>query len=389
MIRKTACFVLLIILTLLTGCWDNRPVPDLSIVTGVGIDRSADDKIEITLQIINKSGSHGSSFDSFTSKKPSSTVTVGAKGDTIFEAVNNLKPSLGEMIYFTHVQLMAIGEDAAKEGFEPIWDYFERDHEMGSNFSVLVVKNGTSKSVLEAEPETEMISAVQIAKASEQKTYGENVGIRSFEVTELLGQPLTGIVTGVIDAGEAKSLKDMKVEGGAVFKHGKLVGYLDNNEARGLLFASGKIKNAVLTIANSAEEGKRVSIEVISSACKLKAVLTDGKPKFSIEVTASGNIGEEQGGVDLTDRKKVKALVSETVAVIEDSIRATIKKSQKELDSDILNFNDRLYKHDYHNFVKIKDNWEELYRDADFSITVDFLIEKSGVIKKPAFVISK
>ncbi len=385
MLRKTVCFFLLMTLTLLTGCWDNRPVSDLSIVSGVGIDKSADDKIELTVQIIDKSGSQESSSVSLSSKSASPTITVSAQGDTIFEAVNNIIPSLGETIYFTHIQLMVIGEDAAKEGLAQIWDYFERDHEMGRIFRVLVVKDGTAKSVLEAKPETEKIGALQIAQASEQTTYGKNVELLSFKVTELLGQPLTGIVTGAIVAGEAKALKDMKVEGGAVFKHGKLIGYLDSNDARGFLFASGKIRNTILTITNPAEEGKLISIEVIRSTCKLTAKLIDGKPMLGIEITAAGNIGEEQGGVDLTDKNEIKVLESEAKAMIEDNIRAMVEKSQKEFESDILSFNDLLYKNDYHAFSKIKDTWEELYRDTDISIKADLSIKMPGVIKKPAF----
>jgi spore germination protein KC len=368
----------------LTGCWDNRPLSDLSIVAGVGIDKSADGKFLVTVQILDKSGSQVSSSE-YDSEK-STTGVVGAAGDTIFEAISNIVPRMGDTLYFTHVQLMVIGEDVAKEGLDHIWDYFERFHETGRIFSVLVVKNGTAKSVLEAKPGTERIGALQVAQASEQTIYGENAAILSFTVTELLSQPLTGIVTGVIDAAAgATSLKDMIVEGGAVFKHGKLIGYLDNDESRGFLFASDKIKNTILTIANPAEDGKLVSIEVIRSSCKLTAEIADGKPKLCINVTAAGNIGAEQGSIDLTDKDKIKSLESETEALITDNIRAMTGKSQKEFHCDILNFSDMLNKHEYSSFNNIKDNWEELYSDADISIKAEFSITKPGVIKKPAF----
>ena len=62
-----------------------------------------------------------------------------------------------------------------------------------------------------------------------------------------------------------------------------------------------------------------------------------------------------------------------------------LKKSQKTFDSDILGFNDLLYKHHYKDFEKIKDNWDKLYGDADIDIKVQFTIKRSGMITKPAY----
>lgn len=383
MLKKTVCVALIFMTVLLTGCWNNHEIIDFAIVSGEGIDKAPDGNIELTDQLINttKSGS----MTSGSSQSSGSTVTISSEGVTMFDATRNMIPKLSQKPFYSHVQLMVIGEDAAKEGLGKIWDLWDREQESSEKIKVIVVKNGTAKSVLEAKSDLEEIGAVAVANSLENKEYGKNILMPAYKVSELLSHSLTGIVTGVINPGRATALKDMKVEGGAVFKHGKLAGYLDNEQTRGYLFAADQVQNLILTIDNPKEKGKLVSIEVENSSSKLTAELVGGRPKFDIEITAAGNIGDEQGSADLTDAESLKTLESETAALITDNIISMAEKSQKVFDCDILNFSDFLYKHQYSDFKKIKSNWNELYKNAETSIKVEFSIENSGVILKPAY----
>jgi spore germination protein KC len=384
-LKKTACVILALMTVMLTGCWNNRNITDLAIVTGIGIDKASDGNVEFTAQIISPSKSGGSQSGSGSSQSSGTTINVSAEGATVFDAARNLIPSLSQKAYYAHVQLLIIGEDAAKNGLDKIWDFFERDHETNKTMRAIVAKNGTAKSVLEASADVDQIGAVEVANTMDNTAYGKNIGTISYKVTELLSQPLAGIVIGVINPSGATALKSMKVEGGAVFKYDMLEGYLDNDQARGYLFAANQLKSSILTIANPKEAGKLVSIEVINSSGKLTAELVNGKPKLGIEVTAKGNIGEEQGSEDLTDDKNVKTLTSEAETLIKENIKDMADQSQKVFDCDILNFNDILYKHHYSDFEKIKGNWDELYRNADINIKVQFLLDRHGMIKKPAY----
>jgi spore germination protein KC len=385
MLKKAACIIVLLMTVTLSGCWNNRNITDLAIIAGIGIDKAADGNIECTTQIVSSTKPGDSQSGSGTTQSNGSTLTISSEGATMFDAVRNQVPKLSLKGYAAHIQLMVIGEDMAKNGLDNIWDFFERDHEVNRTLKVVVVKNGTAKSILEAKADVEQIGAVEVADTLESTAYGKNIGMFGYKVTELLSQPLIGIVIGVIDPCGATALSKMKVEGGAVFKHAKLAGYFDINQTRGYLFSSNQLHSTILTIANPKEAGKLVSIEVISSESKLTADIKGGKPKFDIEVKTKGNIGDEQGSTDLTDDKDIKALTSEAEALISENIRDMIETSQKEFDCDVLNFNDMLYKHNYSDFEKIKNNWDELYMNADISIHVQFTIDRPGIINKPAY----
>ena len=384
MIKKTVCIIFALLTVLLEGCWNSHDITDLGIVTALGIDKAADGNIELTAQMIAASNQDTSQSGS-SQRGSKSTIEVSSEGTTMFEAARNMIPKLSKKAYYAQIQLVVISQSIAKEGLDKIWDFFERDHEVDRLFRVVVVNNGTAKSIIEATAPAESIGSVEISDTIDNTSFGKTVKIQAFSVSELLGEPLTGLVTGVINPEGTQKLTDMKIEGGAVFKKAKLAGFLDADETRGYLFASNQIKNTILTIASPKEIGNQVSIELIGSNGKLTVDLINGKPKLGIEIKAYGNIGDEQGSADLTDLDDVKKLESESAALISENVREMLKKSQKTLDSDILNFNDMLYKHNYNDFEKIKGNWNKLYADATISIKVQFLIKRSGIIKKPAF----
>ncbi len=385
MLKKITCVVLVIMMIFLTGCWNNSSITKLSIVVGMGIDKAPDGGIDYTVQLYNPSNSSSSQSGSGSPKSSGSTVTITSKGETPFDAVRNILSYEGKKPLYSMAQVMVIGEDAAKEGLDEIWDLWERNHEISNDVRIIVVKNGTARSVLEAYAELSQIGAVEVAEAVDNKAYGKNVKSMSFEVSRLLGQPYAGIVTGCIDPSGAPELKKMKVEGGAVFKNAKLEGYLNKDETRGYLFAKNQITSTILVVQNPKEPGKLVTFEVFRSKSKLTAEMVDGKPKLGIEITTRGAFGDEQGSADLTGPKEIDSLELEAEDLITENVKAAITKSQKMFQCDILNFSDELYGHHYDKFEKTKGNWDELYSDADISVKVDFSIDNSATMKKPAF----
>ena len=388
MMKKTACIILTLTMLSLGGCKNNRDINDLAVVTAIGIDKTADGKIEFTVQIIGptqKSGSQAQMSSDSSGGGGNMAISATSEGSTTFEAARNIIPQLSKKIYFSHLQLLVIGEELAKEGLDKFWDFFERDHEVNRQFRVIVAKGGTAKSIIEAAPVIEKLSGVEISETIDNTAYGKNIKILGYEVSKLLSEPTAGLVVGAIDSCGAKKLTDMRVEGGAVFKNAKLVGYLDDDEARGYLFASNQMRSTILTIENPCEPGNLVSIEVVGSSGKLKSDIHNGKLKFTIEITAYGNLGDEQGSADLSSVENVKKLEQESEVLISSNIMDMLQKSQKTFDADILNFSDLFYKHHYEDYEKIIGSWDKLYEDADIDVKVQFTIKRSGMITKPAY----
>ena len=59
--------------------------------------------------------------------------------------------------------------------------------------------------------------------------------------------------------------------------------------------------------------------------------------------------------------------------------------SQRDYDVDVFNFNHLLNCNYYAGFRKISKSWDTVYRNAKVSVTAQFHMSGSGLIKKPAF----
>lgn len=383
--------VLLSMVLLLSGCWNNRPITSLAIVVGIGFDKAPDGNILLTAQVVipSKLSGQGAGSGGSGSGQQSgggAEINVSAKGETSFDAARDLITELNRKAYFAQVQLLVVSEAIAKNGLDEIWDFLERDNEFSRTMRVIIVKDSTAKALLEARPSIDKLNAIEITDTLDSNVaFGKSVEIQSFQLTELLSRPLTGIVLGTIDTKDSDDLTKMDLEGSAVLKHGALIGYFTPNQTRGYLFATNKIKSTILVIPNPEEKNKKISLEVIRSTGKIDARIEKAKPILSINVKAFGNLGDEQGGVDLFNDKDIKKIEDEAAALIADNVNSAVSVSQKDFDSDIFNFNELLYANYYSDFQKESKNWDALYRNAKVHIVAQFHFDRPGLIKKPAY----
>jgi germination protein, Ger(x)C family len=385
--KKIVCVLISVFSAfLLTGCWNNRPITDLAIVLALGFDEAPEGNVLLTAQVIIPSKLSMTGTGTAAQSGESADLNVTVQGKTTFDAVRNLLTVFNRKAYFGQVQLIAIGEKMAKEGVDTIWDFMERDNEFSRTMRVVVVQNATAKTLLEAKPSLERLNAVEIEDTLDSDiAFGKSVDMMAFQLTELLGKPRTGIVTGVIQGNDSGELTKMDAEDSAVLKHGKLVGYFTSNETRGYMFAMNMIKSTILVIPNPEQKDKSVSLEVIRSTGTINARMENGKPVLSIDVKTTGNIGDEQGSADLFNDKDIRQIENEASALIKDNVDAAVAVSQKDFDSDVFDFNQLLYCNEYSAFQKISEKWDEMYRDAKVSVAVNFRLDRPGLIKRPAY----
>jgi len=89
-------------LFLLTGCYDNIELDNLSIITGVGIDY-LDDEFKLTYEILS---------DTKTEENTALlSYSVSGSGKTISEAFTNTNYSVSKKAYFSHLKLLVLSEE--------------------------------------------------------------------------------------------------------------------------------------------------------------------------------------------------------------------------------------------------------------------------------------
>lgn len=378
--------LILSITLMLTGCWNNRDLTDLAIMTGIAFDKGEDGRFEITVQIVKPEAMKTSGEGGGSEKKAFNNVS--STGETVFECARNLIAKINKKVYFGQVQLMVISEDFARDGVSKIFDLFERDTETRRRADLIIAKGMEAKTVLESESRMSRLPATHETEALEaSRHFGKTLKVTFIDALKVLNKEEYSFVLPTINkinnTGKVFQ-EDLLTEGSAVIKKDKLVGFLGPLETRGYLLADDKIETTIINIPSPLHSNKITSIEVIRTKGKTISKIVDGKPVLSIEVTAEGNIGEQQEKADLTKPDMVKALEDTVQKEMKDEINNAVKITQKEFKSDVFGFIDEIYRNYYSDWTKSFHNWSNIYSQTPVKIEVKFKIRRSGLIREPA-----
>src|SRR5699024_7978709 len=141
-------------LSLLMGCWDKNELNKLAIATGLAVDKT-DDGYQLSVQIVNPGEVSPQANASGTTP-----ITVRSEqGETMYETIRRLSLTNSRRIYTSHLRLLVISEEAAKEGITEILDYLSRDKDFRADFFIVIAKQSKAKDILKIQTITETISA--------------------------------------------------------------------------------------------------------------------------------------------------------------------------------------------------------------------------------------
>lgn len=373
--------VLSMVLLLLTGCWNNRDLTEINMVVAMGVDRSEDGKVLVTVQVVEpaaiQSTASGKGKGGVTQPKP--VFVVSYEGETVFDALSSMLSEVDNELFLSTAQILILGERLSKNGINEVLDFFQRDHEVQYKMDVLVAKGVTPEEILKMETDIDSIPAVYI-KGTIENTVSRAKVKRTMliDLIKDMGdngkQPVIGQIT---KAGEKK----VRTESAAVFRDGKLAGWLDQYATRGYLFATGEVKSTIVNIP--ADNGK-ISMEVIRSKGKVNAEFKNGEPAMlTIQVVLEANVGEYEGKGKLDspdDLHKLEEILGEEV---KKEIRMALDLAQNDYSSDIFGFGTQVHKYHPQYWKKVKDDWNEVFSRLPVEIKVDAKVRRTGDIKDP------
>lgn len=373
---------LLLVLLITPGCWDNRDFSKIVFVAAMGIDKTKDNGIELTLQIIKPQ-----SYKSDQGEKSNSQNSVWVEsftGKTVMDAVRNALSTTNRQPNYSQVLILVIGEDLAKEGIMEALDLCARDHEIQKKIRVLIAKGSTAKKILSLGSSLEAIPAVHISEVLDNEAASPiRRKVELFDVLKDLGSPGINPTIGVIEPpDQGNMLKDVRVNGVAAFKLDKLVGYLNPEQTMGLLFVLNKIKGGVLNIPHPFNPSKQMTIEIKSSKTDIEVTGYDNQPILKIKVNLQGNIADAEGVPGVLNKEKAEVIEQEAAAKVKEIIEDAIKTSQQDLKSDIFGFGKYIWQKDPQSWAVIKDHWDDDFSQAQLEIEVKAKVKTPGLIMK-------
>ena len=263
--------VFFILVLLLSGCWNYREIDRLAIVAGVAVDKGINHKYLVTLEIINFNSGKESEIES---------KMVSGEGNSILEAIRNSYTILGRMGYWNLTRIFIISQDVAREGILPIIDLLNRSPLTRITITILISKENTAREVLTAQSLNQPIRSFQIEDAFgvQQQALSKTMEIQVYQVINAIGGEGTALFLPTTGAIINNGQPAIELSGTAVFKQDRLVGLLDGEESKYVLFIRNKVQEGIL-VENMEQGTKRtiISLKIKANQTKITPVLEKGK----------------------------------------------------------------------------------------------------------------
>lgn len=390
--RKLALLLLILIPLFLVGCWDMREINEIGIVEAVGLDFIRDtNKYTVTVQIVNSKGSSSSSEKGGLSE----SVWIGsAEGSTIFEAIRNLSKISSKRITWSHNTIIVIGESFAKNDITPAVDFFTHSPELRMKTTVVVSK-GDAKKYIASKAGLDSLTGISLANIAKQsKLPAVSLETDMLSLNSEFSSDYSQILLSAVnfeksvltsdDSNKVNEISTIILEGAAVFKKNKMIGWLSHEEARGLAWVLNNTKNTIVTVNDYSLENSKVSLETRKVKSKITSEIVKGIPNITIKITGRGNIVEQDGFSKLSAIEFQKQIESSLNEEIKDEINTGVYKVQRDYESDVLGLAQIVKAQNSHAWKGgIKDKWKEIFPNIPINIDVDIDINSNTLKQEP------
>ena len=404
MSKKILSLLVALVLVMVTfsGCSGKdtkRGLNSLAIVIGLAIDKSEGEnqgfetfgeekeKILMTTQVVRNDsvGQQGSSQQGSGSSekgdvgKPYWNVEV--VGGNLLETIRAATHITNRSLYLAQNQVVIISSDVAKDGIAKYLDFFFRDHETRYDVS-LIIADGKAGKVLATESHLDTLPAQDLYKLiNSQKRDSGTPDCTLFSFMRDYKTPYKSALVPfvrIIEPENEERSPFLFVAGSAIFKEDKMVGLLDEEQTRGILWVTDKVSDGIVALDFN---GIDISLEILDSKGKFDAKYSDGKITVKSKAEVVFSLGEYQGAgrFDEETIEKMKTMA-------EDKIKKEIKEAfgkVQEKGADIFGVGNYFYRFDYKKWQGFKENFEELYKNAEIQVDVDAEIIRTGSLLEP------
>ncbi|MGM0884952.1 MAG: Ger(x)C family spore germination protein [Bacillota bacterium] len=392
MTLKTGFLMLMILCMLpLAGCWNYREMNELAIALAMGVDKTGEDKYQFSFQVVNARDISGIKA---TGRIPVNVFT--GTGKTLLEAVRKTSQKVPRRINTQHMRIFVIGEALAREGIEEVFDLMERDPEPRLTTRVFVARNSDAATILktvtavESIPANAILGKIKISGRVLAESYEVEMDdvIRGL-LTKGGGPVISGIRhVGKVEAGEKISnveqtelQTDLFTSGMALFKKGKLAGWVKGDRARGISWINNKMKSTIINLDCETKKDA-IAIEILRSHSKIKAVVQGERPLIRIHIKEIGIVGEVMCPVDLNKSAEIRKLEQLLNEETEQNVMAAVKTAQK-LKTDVLGFGAAVERANPKAWKKMEKEWDRIFATSKVEVHVESTIRRTGMISKP------
>lgn len=384
--------MVMVMCLLLTGCWDQRELSTVALITGMAVDKGESGKFKLTVLGIN-----AAELSEQTAQGNSPNAMLSLEGDSLPELSQKMNIVFSKNLIYSHMKVFIISKEIAEEGMLDFLDYLERNREIRDDINIVIAKE-KAKDILKVASILQKDSALKLDSQLEQalKVWGLNPDVRLNDLIAAMTssgrQPVMAVVNVKGDVKKGESVDNMKkpepdavvaIDSMAVLKGEKLLGFLSEDDSRNYLWTQNKMNYT--TVAVPCDKNKYLSVKITDSNTKIKAKMANGTPDIRIGLSLQGFLMGSNCGYPLDMPDTYMKIQKLTEKFIEKQIADTINKVQKDYGVDVFGFGEVMERQDYQAYKQVKEHWDEAFREAKITITADLNVTAAGIRTKGIF----
>jgi spore germination protein KC len=359
----------------LTGCWNYKEIDEMAIAAGVAVDKNPDGTVHITIEVVNISG------DGKTAIEPK---YVESDGDTLFEAVRRAIAKEGRKIYWSHAKVVIISEELAREDILKYLDFLFRDAEAREDTWLLISKEKTSGEILQSKGMLNPMISFQIDDTMRsQESISRFPFVELFEFFDRLFYKQVSAILPAVQLVEQHGAKTPKIGGTAIFKHEKLIGFLNEEDTKYMLWLRDEVEGGIEVIKNVSDEKENVALEIFNSKSKITPIIQDGVLKIEVEVDLEAGIGEIMGSTDFISEPGEQKLIKAAENQLEGELKKTYVLIRDKYQADVFGFGRRVEMKMPDIWNQIKEEWEKYFIELEMDVKVNLEIRGSATTRIP------
>lgn len=387
---RFTCF-LLAISFILTGCWDKTEIDRRAFISTISIDPGEEigksqelkgikedeifqerqiKKINVTYSFPDIS-SLGPNVSGTSAEKTIKTQSYSMEG-SISEATSKSSRS----IHLGHSKMLVLSDAmfSYPEVVKEIIDYFRRNPTINRSMNV-VVAEGNAEDYEKFKPSMEQNFQSYINGLMENSDKNSTIIPMTLnELLKLLEENGNAIIPYIK---MNKKENEVSVYGIALIKNYELIGTLNSVETSDVKILRGKVKGGTKVIY---KEGHPINYSIEYIERKLRVTeLNEKKLKMDIDINLEGSAKSFTVDKKLLSSQNLEEYEKNFDKTLSMECNKILKVIQEKYNIEPFAIKEYLEKYHPYKWRKVGDNWEEIYKNAEFNVNIKTKIRRIGI----------
>lgn len=374
---------LILLLPLLSGCYNYRELNELGITTAVSIDYK-DNNFYVIAEVINPIKQQDAS-----SSNNSPFVNYNSSSSSLQDAFRKVVLESPRQLYAAQLEIIVLSEEVVNNHLEEVLEYFARDPESRTEIKIIVAKTEDSTKAITLQTLLTSLSSSNIIKSLDlqSKVLGMSYPVTLNELLNMYIDPYLEVVLpsmtlyGNYEIGDEKEnittsspKAIVKIDGSTITKDNKILGYLDLEESKILNLINGKLKETIIKM--NYYDGY---IIFEPNRIKVSRELDIKNNIIKINISGYSKTKEIQSNINVKYPKEVEKLNKALNMELEKKITDTFNSIREKYGTDVFGFQELYYRTNYKYFKENCTNWyEDIYPKIKLEVKANVRLYEKG-----------